>query len=474
MQGNFLSKHLHKKMKLPSLRSSLNLRRGRSVRIELVKDKASGQTKYVANGSGTAYLKYVIDEDVYQTATMASQTPDQYITNDDITTAVIQINVNHKHKLTRHAPKAPTCTEDGNKVYWKCSDDSCGKIFSDKDGINQIFVDETVIPKTGHSWGEWETTVEPTETAEGEVSRECLHGCGEKQTKTIPVKSHEHKLVKHAAAAPTCTEDGNIVYWTCSDDSCGKIFSDKDGQNEITKDQILDPKTGHSWDNGIMTKAPSTTKEGTMEYTCKNCGEVETKAIAKLQASNIFAKVSSDKTSQRISWTKVNGADGYTVYFTPCTNNETVGNYDLVKTVNNKTYSFTKKGLKKGRVYKSYVEAFKKVNGKKVVLAKSLSIHSITGNYNSKYTNPKKVTTGKAKIAVKKGKKYKIKGNKIKYYNKKRKALKHEAAYRYKSTNTKVATVSSKGVIKGKSKGSCKVHVIANNGVEAVIKVTVK
>ena len=379
MQGNFLSKHLHKKMKLPSLRSSLNLRRGRSVRIELVKDKASGQTKYVANGSGTAYLKYVIDEDVYQTATMASQTPDQYITNDDITTAVIQINVNHKHKLTRHAPKAPTCTEDGNKVYWKCSDDSCGK-----------------------------------------------------------------------------------------------IFSDKDGQNEITKDQILDPKTGHSWDNGIMTKAPSTTKEGTMEYTCKNCGEVETKAIAKLQASNIFAKVSSDKTSQRISWTKVNGADGYTVYFTPCTNNETVGNYDLVKTVNNKTYSFTKKGLKKGRVYKSYVEAFKKVNGKKVVLAKSLSIHSITGNYNSKYTNPKKVTTGKAKIAVKKGKKYKIKGNKIKYYNKKRKALKHEAAYRYKSTNTKVATVSSKGVIKGKSKGSCKVHVIANNGVEAVIKVTVK
>ena len=351
--------------------------------IEIV--KVNGQNKYVAKGEGIAYLKYIINEDEYQTAEMAAAVPsDRYITNEDIeesggSTAVIEVKVHHKHKLTRHAAKAPTCTEDGNTVYW-----------------------------------------------------------------------------------------------VCSEDSCGKLFSDKEGHNEITEDQIVTPKTGHSWNKGVMTKAPSTTKEGTMKYTCMNCGEVKTESIAKLKAANIFAKISSNQTSQRISWTKVKGASGYNIYFTPCTNNETVGNYDLVKTVNSKTFSFTKKSLKKGEIYKSYVEAFKKINGKKVVIAKSLPGHSITGNYNNKYTNPKKVTTGKAKIAVKKGKKYKIKGNKIKYYNKKRKALKHEAAYRYKSTNTKVATVSSKGVIKGKSKGSCKVHVIANNGVEAVIKVTVK
>ena len=133
-----------------------------------------------------------------------------------------------------------------------------------------------------------------------------------------------------------------------------------------------------------------------------------------------------------------------------------------------------KKGLKKGREYKYYVEAYKNVNGKRVVIARSLSVHSIAGNYNKKYTNPKKVTTGKTQITVKKGTTYKIKGNKIKTYKKGRRVLNHEATYRYRSSNTRIATVSSKGMIKGESKGACSVHVIANNGVETIIKVTVK
>lgn len=32
----------------------------------------------------------------------------------------------------------------------------------------------------------------------------------------------------------TCTEDGNIEYWTCS--VCNKYFSDETGTNEIEKD----------------------------------------------------------------------------------------------------------------------------------------------------------------------------------------------------------------------------------------------
>ena len=143
-----------------------------------------------------------------------------------------------------------------------------------------------------------------------------------------------------------------------------------------------------------MGQNPSATKEDVVEDSGKNSGEVENKTIAKLGTADLYAKVSSDKTRQRISWTKVKGADGYSVYFTPCSDNETVGNFDLVKNVNNKTFSFIKKGLKKGKAYKSY--------------------------------------------------------------------------------DTNIAIVSSKGVIKGKSKGTCKVHVIANNGVEAIIKVTIK
>ena len=39
--------------------------------------------------------------------------------------------------------------------------------------------------------------------------------------------------------------------------------------------------------------------------------------------------------------------------------------------------------------------------------------------------------------------------------------------------NTSIATVSSKGVIKGKKKGTCYVYVYAQNGVYKKIKVTV-
>ena len=45
---------------------------------------------------------------------------------------------------------------------------------------------------------------------------------------------------------------------------------------------------------------------------------------------------------------------------------------------------------------------------------------------------------------------------------------------KWSSSNTKVATVSTKGTIKGKKKGSCYVYVYAQNGVFKKIRVTVK
>jgi uncharacterized protein YjdB len=45
---------------------------------------------------------------------------------------------------------------------------------------------------------------------------------------------------------------------------------------------------------------------------------------------------------------------------------------------------------------------------------------------------------------------------------------------RYESSNTKIATVSAKGVIKANKAGTCYVYVYAQNGVAKKIKVTVK
>ena len=56
---------------------------------------------------------------------------------------------------------------------------------------------------------------------------------------------------------------------------------------------------------------------------------------------------------------------------------------------------------------------------------------------------------------------------------KKTKAAKH-VALRYESTNTKVATVSAKGVIKAKAKGKCRVYAYAQNGTAKAVSVVVK
>ena len=50
----------------------------------------------------------------------------------------------------------------------------------------------------------------------------------------------------------------------------------------------------------------------------------------------------------------------------------------------------------------------------------------------------------------------------------------HEPALRYITSNSAVATVSEKGVIKAVGKGKCTVADITHNGAKATVKVTVK
>lgn len=78
--------------------------------------------------------------------------------------------------------------------------------------------------------------------------------------------------------------------------------------------------------------------------------------------------------------------------------------------------------------------------------------------------------TNKTKVTLKKGKKFIIKATEVKQ----NKTIKRHRAIAYESSNTKVATVSKKGVVKAKGKGTCYIYVYAQNGVYKRIKVTVK
>ena len=62
-----------------------------------------------------------------------------------------------------------------------------------------------------------------------------------------------------------------------------------------------------------------------------------------------------------------------------------------------------------------------------------------------------------------------------KYYeDPKKTAIKHMTALRFTTTNKKVATVTSSGIVKAKGKGSCYIYVTAYSGAYTKVRVTVK
>ena len=175
----------------------------------------------------------------------------------------------------------------------------------------------------------------------------------------------------------------------------------------------------------------------------------------------LLCKVSSAKNSHTLRWNSVKSADGYEIYGA-----KSNGKYKLLQTLSNKSVRWKHKKLKSGTQYKYYVKAYKKVDGKRVILAQSLSVYSITAG--GKYGNPSKIGIKKTHVSVKSGRKIQLRinvtGKKISKTGKK---------VRYVSSNPSIATVSKKGIIIGKKRGSCTIYCIARNGLYKKVKVTI-
>ncbi|SDB52933.1 leucine-rich repeat domain-containing protein [Butyrivibrio sp. INlla16] len=91
------------------------------------------------------------------------------------------------HDLTKLSEQKATCTENGHIECWHCS--GCDKYFSDSDGKNEISLDAITTEKaTGHDWGEWVVTKEPTETEDGIKTRTCKNNPSHTETEVIPKK----------------------------------------------------------------------------------------------------------------------------------------------------------------------------------------------------------------------------------------------------------------------------------------------
>ena len=266
------------------------------------------------------------------------------------------------------------------------------------------------------------------------------------------------KIVGGADPVLTYTADGLIGEDTLSGITVKRKAGEKVGTYAVTVSQ----KAGFNPNYRI------TFKKGTFTIQQADQSKLKGKDVYRLKLPVFLAKGKAKKNSIVLSWKKYTGATGYDVYWRYCDGSI---NYKKVGTVKNGKLSITHKKLKKDREYKYFIAAYKMVEGRKIYIAKSNGVH--VAMKKAATTNAASIKVNKTKVTLSVGKTFKLKCR-IKSENSRKDLISHTGFYRYYTTNSKVATVSKTGVIKAKGKGSCKIYVLANNGVYKKVKVKVK
>ena len=375
-------------------------------------------------------------------------------------TKTIQVT-GHPNTELKNAKEA-TCSKEGYTGDKICKD--CGKT---------IEAGKT-IPKKEHSWDAGKVTKAATCTETGVKTYVC-QSCSITRTEDIPALGH--KIVTDAAVAATCETDGKTEGSHCS--VCGKVLTE----------QKTIPAFGHTWDAGKITKEAACETKGVKTYTCETCKKTRTEEIPALGhkfgawVTTSQADVLSPAKQTRIC--TVCGKKEQRNYGSRLRGTMTVNVSSIPLKTRQKTSVLKVTGLARGDSITSW-----KSSNTKVV--------KVTGRANGTCRITAGNKTGKAKItitlrsglqktvnvSVQKStvKTKKISGvARILRLNRKQKAtlkpvrspLTSTEKITYKSSNSKVASVNSKGQITAKKKGTTIITV--KSGKKTVkCKVTVK
>lgn len=145
--------------------------------------------------------------------------------------------------------------EDWDKLNVLATDINNAKVYYDVDTAHE------------HS-GESKVVKQATCTEPGKKITVCSL-CGESYTEEIPATGHT--IVIDPAVEVTCEEAGKTEGSHCS--VCG----------EVIVPQSIIPATGkHSWDGGKVTKTATCVENGITTYTCAKCGTTRTEEIKAL------------------------------------------------------------------------------------------------------------------------------------------------------------------------------------------------
>lgn len=318
--------------------------------------------------------------------------------------------------------KDATCTENGWKEVGVC--EVCGEHYS-------YPTEENAIPATGHTWSEdYVVDKAATCTEAGEKSKHCTACDAKEDVQEIPALGHD--FVSKVTKKATCTADGTLTY-TCS-------------RCDETKTETI-KATGHKWSSWKRTAAATVFKPEVQTRKCSTCNKSETKNVGKklTPKATVNASTVTLKAKQSTSGLRVTGlAKGDSV--------------KSWKSSNSKI--FTVRGKSNGTC---------KITGKKRGTAK-LQITLSSGlkktvkvKVQASAVKTTKITVSNRNVTVQKGKRVTLKPVVTPFTSRQ--------TVTYTSSNKKIATVSSKGVVTGKKKGTVKITVKSGN---KSVKVTVR
>lgn len=388
--------------------------------------------------------------------------------NEEGTMALDQIETEIiSHDLVLVDEAYPTCTETGIRYHWHCN--SCGKNFEYSDGTYEI--EDVVIPAIGHDMY-FEEGDEATCYGEGRKGYYRCDNCGkyfldEKGTQEVTQedliipKNNNHDLRLCQGHKATCYGEGRKDYYQCA--MCGKIFLDEKGSQEVTDPdkELRIPRTDHKW---IEVTEPG----GGSIYAPH--GE-KTYSIRKYQV--VYKEVCCEfcglqKSYRQVTYTLIINANKATLKYGQSTTGVRVtemNSSDYLKSVTSKNTSIVKvSDVSKKGTFK--LTAGKK-SGKTLVhielssgLAADVQITVQSGTVKTNY-----ITGLKKSVNVSKGKTYTLKPGLD--------PITSQEKVTYRSSNTKIATVSSKGVITAKAAGTAKITVKSGSK-KATVTVKVK
>lgn len=331
-----------------------------------------------------------------------------------------------------------------------------------------------------HSWITKNVIKKATCTAAGSKVENCA-SCDATRTVTIPAKGHT--VVKDAAVAPTVFADGKTEGSHCS--VCGTVL---EKQNIIAKvpatiyltASSLKMKTGQSttafkatgFSEGDYVTAVTSNKPGTVKVTNVNKNGTFKLTAGKKKGSAVVTVTLASKKTASFKVT-VQKAAVKTTKITTTTKSLTLAKGATYKKLAS-SIAVTPVTSKEKVTYSSSNKKVATVSSKGVIKAKKAGTAKITVKSGSKKVVVTVKVTGvkttklsgvPATKKIAKGKSFKIKAAAT--------PKNTDEKITFKSSNKKVATVTSKGVVKGLKKGTATITVQSGSK-KMTCKVTVK